>query len=225
MDRLESIEEDKLQIFRRTVPVGVLGPGQRAVLWVQGCPFACHNCIVPESWDPLGGQTVTVQEIAEWVWAQPGIEGVTFSGGEPMLQAAALARLVDTLRQKHDLGVVCYTGFTWEHLKERGTPPQQRLLKRIDLLVDGVYREREHADLLWRGSANQRLLPLSERYRAGIEALTPETDRAAGMEFFWSEAGRLSFAGVPNRPGFRQEFEARMLKLGVQMAAGKEQER
>lgn len=211
----ESNARETLRLFRRAAPVRVLGPGQRAVIWVQGCPFACHNCIVPESWDAEGGEEVEVAELAAWALMQPNIEGITLSGGEPMLQAAALSCLVDTIRQKRDLGVVCYTGFTLEHLRERGSPAQQCLLERTDLLIDGVYIEREHTDRLWRGSANQRLLPLTERYRALVESLSAESDHAAGMEFFWTETGRLGFAGVPNRPGFREEFTARMRNLGI----------
>ncbi|NEQ18844.1 MAG: radical SAM protein [Microcoleus sp. SIO2G3] len=44
------MNEKILRLFSRQSPVSVLGPGQRAVIWVQGCRFACKNCIVPESW-------------------------------------------------------------------------------------------------------------------------------------------------------------------------------
>lgn len=213
---------ETIRIFRREAPVKVLGPGARAVVWVQGCPFACRNCIVPESWDAAGGESVEIAELAQWILEQPEIEGVTYSGGEPMEQADALAELTDQLGAKRDLGVVCYTGYTWEHLQAKGTPGQRALLERIDLLIDGVYIESRHADRLWRGSANQRLLPLSDRYRGLIESLSPEQDRSAGMEFSMKESGLVAYAGVPAMPGFRSQFESLLYARGIQLTVRKE---
>lgn len=207
--------EQTLRIFRREAPVTVLGPGRRAVVWVQGCPFACKGCIVPESWPAAGGMDVPVSELADWILGQEALEGVTFSGGEPMEQADALTTLVDRVRPHADLGVVCYTGFRLEALERRGTDAQTALLARTDLLIDGVYSEREHANLRWRGSANQRLLPLTDRYRADVAAIQMGEDFSAGMEFFVDEQGAFGFAGVPAQPGFRAEFEARLGAQGV----------
>lgn len=185
------------------------------MIWVQGCPFACRNCIVPESWDANGGEQVSAAELAEWVLAQPEIEGLTLSGGEPMAQADVLTRLILQVRERRDLGVVCYSGYTYEHLCGHGDAAQTELLAQIDLLIDGVYLADRHADLLWRGSANQRLLCLSERYREAVSALTVEADRSAGIEFFMNAEGAVAFAGVPKQPGFREEFGARMAQFGI----------
>jgi len=204
-----------LRIFRREAPVTVLGPGRRAVIWVQGCPFACRNCIVPESWEAEGGERVSVAELVSWVLEQSDIEGLTISGGEPMAQAAALTQLVCQVAAQRDLSVVCYTGYTHEHLCRHGTPEQQLLLQHIDLLIDGVYLEQRHADLLWRGSANQRLICLSERYRELVATQTAETDRSAGIEFFRNAQGAIAFAGVPKEAGFREEFARRMAQFGI----------
>ena len=216
------MNEKILRLFSRQSPVSVLGPGQRAVIWVQGCRFACKNCIVPESWDESAGELVSVTEMAAWVLAQPGIEGMTFSGGEPMLQAKALADLIDLVRAKADMGVVCYTGYRLEQLQQQGTREQQDLLQRIDLLIDGVYIEQQHADLLWRGSANQRLLPMTERYQALIIDQLAQKERSQGLQFFMETTGQIQFVGIPKQPGFRQEFESRMLSRGVIMNPVKE---
>jgi anaerobic ribonucleoside-triphosphate reductase activating protein len=214
-----------LRIFRRESPVSVLGPGRRAVIWVQGCPFACRNCIVPESWNAEDGEQVSVAELADWVAAQSEIEGLTLSGGEPMAQAGTLTELVRQVRERRDLGVVCYTGYTYERLLAHGAPAQQELLAQIDLLIDGVYLTDRHADLLWRGSANQRLLCLSERYRETVRALTTEADRSAGIEFFMDAQGAVAFAGVPEQPGFREEFGARLAQFGIALQTENEGER
>jgi anaerobic ribonucleoside-triphosphate reductase activating protein len=83
-----------------------------------------------------------------------------------MEQAQALIQLIDSVRTSSDLGVVCYTGYSWEYIRDRGTDEQKDFLTRIDLLIDGPYVQSLHAPLLWRGSSNQRLLPLSNRYLA-----------------------------------------------------------
>jgi anaerobic ribonucleoside-triphosphate reductase activating protein len=203
-----------LNLFRRESPVTVLGPGSRAVLWVQGCPLACRGCIVPDSWEESEGEAVPVSRLSEWVLEQAGIEGITLSGGEPMAQAGPLAELIESVRARSDLGVACYTGYTYDYLIQKGSPDQHALLRRVDLLVDGPYVERLHADLLWRGSSNQRLLPLTDRYRAAVEALPAEEDRSAGLQITWMQ-GKIGYAGVPPFPDFDHALRTKLARLGV----------
>ncbi len=216
---MKAESEGILRIFRRQSPVTVLGPGNRAVIWVQGCGFACQGCIVPESWNREGGEAVAILELATWILAQPEIEGITLSGGEPMLQASALVELIDTVRQVRDLGVMCYTGYRIEQLQQQGTVWQQALLQRLDLLIDGTYIKSQHGDLLWRGSTNQRLILLTQRYLSILKQKLAEGDKSAGLEFYTDIMGEFYFTGVPSQPGFRAEFEARMLSRGVVIKA------
>ena len=206
------MKNNKIRIFEHRSPVKVLGPYSRAVIWVQGCDLGCNGCIVPESWDRNAGEEVYISELVAWVLNQPNIEGVTLSGGEPMLQAEALSVLIDRLREVKDLGVVCYTGHRLEHLKSQGDISQNNLLTKIDLLIDGVYSEKLQDNLLWRGSSNQRLLVLSDRYRDFLET---QSAHSAGLEFFFNETGEVGFSGVPAQPNFRQEFESRMSQRSV----------
>jgi anaerobic ribonucleoside-triphosphate reductase activating protein len=201
-----------IHIFDHRSPIHVLGPFTRAVIWVQGCPFACQGCIVPESWDVAGGIAITASDLADWVLAQPNIEGLTVSGGEPMQQAKALVELIDRLQLERDLGVVCYTGYRLEFLLQNGTAAQRTLLKRIDLLIDGRYIPSQHGNLLWRGSSNQRLVCLSDRYRTVLSQLP---DCSVGVEVAVSADGSIDFTGVPAIPDFRNEFESRLRQSGV----------
>lgn len=190
-----STSADTLRLFRVESDCRVLGPGRRAVLWVMGCSLGCAGCLVPQSWPDRGGLLRQVDELVEWLVGLEAIEGVTLSGGEPMQQAAALARLVWKTRLRRDLGVVCYTGYRQEELTG---PDQQQLLEQVDLLIDGPYQREQHADLLWRASQNQRLLHLTARY-------APVTDdTTAGLEFRFDGDGRFTFAGVPPWPDFVQ---------------------
>ena len=66
------------------------GPGIRTVFFMQGCPARCLYCHNPDTWNCGGGRTVDVSEIIHW--AERGKDyygadgGVTFSGGEPLMQ-------------------------------------------------------------------------------------------------------------------------------------------
>ncbi|GAB1541860.1 4Fe-4S single cluster domain-containing protein [Scytonema sp. NUACC21] len=204
-----------LQIFRYQSPVTVLGPYKRAVIWVQGCEFACPGCIVPESWETAKGESISLNELADWVLSQPDIEGITISGGEPMLQAAPLVSLIARVQKLKDLGVMCYTGYRLEHLQQQGTDAQKSLLACTDLLVDGTYIESLHGDLLWRGSSNQRLLLLTKRYQQILMQELAQGDRSAGIEFGIDITGSFYFTGVPARKGFRDEFAAKMQSRGI----------
>ena len=67
------------------------GPGIRAVVFMQGCALRCKFCHNPDSWQCGAGQSVTSEEIfAKIQRFRPYFErsggGVTFSGGEPLLQ-------------------------------------------------------------------------------------------------------------------------------------------
>ena len=108
-----------------------------------------------------------LEEIVERYSQNPLLDGVTFSGGEPFLQALPLARLGAII---HGLGgtVVTYTGYLYEDLASGlGAPPgASLLLEETDLLVDGPYVEALRSlELEWRGSSNQRLLSREARQR------------------------------------------------------------
>ncbi len=206
-----------LRYYHREAEITVLGPGQRAVIWLQGCPHRCRGCIIPESWPVDEGLEATCDEICDWLLRCKGIEGITFSGGEPMLQARALNNVLESVLAKRNLGVVLYTGYRFEWLQEQAAPEQLRLLSKIDLLIDGLYEREQHADLLWRGSLNQRLLPLSDRYKGTIPAPGSPQDRSAGLTFRVSQDASFQFFGVPSQPGFRQELERRLRADGVEL--------
>lgn len=163
----------------------VNGPGVRFVLWVQGCPIRCPGCFNREFWPFTPRHVVDIRDMAKQILSVPGIEGVTYTGGEPMAQAPALALLSETLRE-HGLTVVCYSGYTLEELRTKNDPWVNRLLANTDILIDGPFVESEAAALPWRGSRNQRVHFLTDRYRH----LEPEVARpGTEMEFVVSDSG------------------------------------
>ena len=83
------------------------GPGIRTVFFMQGCPARCLYCHNPDSWSLDGGQRdIDIPEILHW--AERGRPyhgekgGVTFSGGEPLLQGEFLAEAIKAL---HEIGI------------------------------------------------------------------------------------------------------------------------
>jgi anaerobic ribonucleoside-triphosphate reductase activating protein len=141
-----------------------LGPGQRFVIWVQGCCFRCENCISPD-WIPQQQATmVDPLKLADYILSLPVIEGLTVSGGEPMLQATALCELFIYLRQHLDLSIICYTGFTLKQLQTKSDPDINTILTLIDILIDGQYMPELNDNKGWRGSSNQVVHFLTHRH-------------------------------------------------------------
>lgn len=143
-----------------------LGPGLRAVVWVQGCCFHCPECVAPE-WIPEKiAHLVSPEELVGKLLAHPEVRGLTFSGGEPMLQAAGLAALARLARKKRELSIICYTGFTLEQLRLNPPGPGvDDLLGEVDVLIDGPYVAALNDNQGLRGSTNQHVHYLTHRLR------------------------------------------------------------
>ena len=138
----------------------VNGDGLRAVVWTQGCPNHCPGCQNPETWDYAAGMLVEIREVCERLTKLKGQAGLTFCGGEPMVQARACKEIADYVRQELGWNVWSFSGFTYEIIKEHGGEPWE-LLKSLDALIDGpfILKQRD-LSLKYRGSKNQRLLHL-----------------------------------------------------------------
>ena len=78
------------------------GPGLRLVVFLQGCPFRCLYCANPDTIDSKGGIPTPADEILQMAVSQKAFfgkkGGITFSGGEPTLQAEALIPLFKELK-------------------------------------------------------------------------------------------------------------------------------
>ena len=141
-----------------------LGPGQRFVLWVQGCCFRCPGCVSPDWIPQKQANLIEPQQLATTILSVPCTEGLTVSGGEPMLQAKALSELFTYLRQQRDLSIICFTGFTLAKLRAKENPHINRILALIDVLIDGQYIPELNDNKGWRGSSNQLVHHLSNRH-------------------------------------------------------------
>jgi len=167
----------------------VNGPGERFVVWVQGCHLACPGCWNPDTWSFAPRTMRAVEDLIEEIVGTDGIDGVTFTGGEPFAQAKQLAHVARAARD-HGLGVVVFTG---HELDELTTGPARELLALVDLLVAGRFvRSRRSLTSPLRGSTNQTLHYLTERYRpAQVENLPP-------AEIHLRSDGTLELTGFPD---------------------------
>lgn len=196
---------DSLRVARIADRTRVLGPGERRVVWVQGCALRCRGCVVPESHALDGGSAMTPEALAGRLVGPPGGDGVTFSGGEPFLQARGLAHTIRLLRRvRPDWTFMSYSGYRLETIVHRGSADQRALLEQLDLLVDGPFVQRLAASLRWRGSSNQRI---HARTPAGVRAMAGLDDAGQGIEAEFGSDGTFAWTGVPP-DGFRAALDA-----------------
>ncbi|MBQ3066590.1 MAG: anaerobic ribonucleoside-triphosphate reductase activating protein [Clostridia bacterium] len=152
------------------------GVGVRVSLFVSGCRHHCKNCFNQEAWSFSFGQPFTEQTIANIVeWLAPSyVDGLSLLGGEPFEpeNQQALVELVQTVRKTYPhKSIWCYTGFVFEDILAGKVGNKQtalQLLSNVDVLVDGKFvEEQKDLSLMFRGSANQRILDVAKSLQSG----------------------------------------------------------
>jgi anaerobic ribonucleoside-triphosphate reductase activating protein len=140
------------------------GPGVRMVVFTQGCLRHCPGCHNPDTHDPAGGEWAHTEDILNRFRAKPLLSGLTISGGEPVLQALAVAELARGIKVSGKT-VLLYSGYTLEELQALSCNDEAvaLLLAHTDILIDGPFIEVERdINLAFRGSRNQRVLNLAD---------------------------------------------------------------
>jgi anaerobic ribonucleoside-triphosphate reductase activating protein len=183
-------------------PIRTLGPGLRAAIWVQGCNLNCQGCVSKEWIPDIEATLITPEELAEKILNYPELTGITISGGEPMLQAGGLAKMIRIVRRKKDISVISYTGNTLEQLKQ--TPPTtgaKDFLSLIDVLIDGPFVNSLNDNYGLRGSSNQQINHLTDRH------ITYDFKGQPREVEIHIRDGQLIMAGVPpqNMHGFLEK--------------------
>ena len=134
------------------------GPGLRLVVFLQGCYFRCLYCANPDTINCHGGIVTDIEEIVRMAVSQKPFfgkkGGVTFSGGEPTVQAKALIPLVERL---HEEGIhVCLdtNGGVWnEHV--------ETLLGMVDLVMLDVKEFNDERHQALTGMSNEKTLKVA----------------------------------------------------------------
>ena len=175
------------------------GPGLRTVVFFQGCTLGCVGCWNPGT-HPFHGTEIKVEDVAQEVLRarqNHALEGVTFSGGEPMQQAGSLLRLIHCLHhQAPGLSFGMFSGYA-EHELDKGQywvwgdgAPEQhrkRLWQEIrgclDFAILGRFNQAQPSNMPLRTSRNQILRLFSDRYSPAdfSEQLTEVTIKEGGQ--------------------------------------------
>lgn len=134
------------------------GPNKRLTIWFQGCMLHCKGCCNP-AYQPLKPRNIISLEnllkIIKDSKEKYGIEGVTYSGGEPTLQQNL--QILTKEIHKLGLGVISFTGRKYEEVSD--------VLDGCDVVLDGPYIEEQREQVRKvLGSTNQRIIILSDRY-------------------------------------------------------------
>ena len=143
------------------------GPGVRVSIFMQGCHFHCKNCFNPETWDFKGGKEFTDETIEKVLdlCEKSEVKGLSILGGEPMHpeNIEGTTKLAKAFKEKYpEKNVWAWSGFKFEDLKNK------EVLKYIDILVDGNYKDELHDPTLkWKGSSNQRVVDVQKSIENG----------------------------------------------------------
>ncbi len=209
-----------IQLNKAHFPVTVLGPGRRIGLWVQGCSIGCKGCVSMDTWPTDPQRAVPIAELLAWckkVTAE-GLDGITISGGEPFDQAPALQQLLIALhgwrtQSHHAFDILCFSGYPLKTLQQR----HPKVLALLDAVIPEPFVDQQPPTAVWRGSANQPLVPLSPlghaRYAPYVSAPVVEGDKRMQVAV---EAGRVWMIGIPER-GDMAQVEALCASRGLSL--------
>ncbi len=142
------------------------GEGCRVTLFVSGCSHRCKGCHNPETWNFDFGKDFNddVKNRLFEIVSKPYIKGLTLSGGDPLDSYDDVLNLVKEFRKHFGelKDIWLYTGYMIDDLLDLN---KEEILDYIDVLVDGKYDESQRdVSLPFRGSKNQRIIKIKERY-------------------------------------------------------------
>lgn len=185
-----------MQIGQIKFPITALGINNRLGIWTVGCNRRCPNCISPNFQLADVSREIEVKDIIELV-RNLKFEGVTISGGEPFLQIKELRKLVQAINEElHIDDILIFTGFLKKELDERKDEDIDYIFKNISVLIDGPYIDELNTNLVLRGSSNQTIYFLKEKYQPLYEKYMNEEKK---FDTFWDDEHSFTVIGIPDK--------------------------
>ncbi|MEI2385235.1 pyruvate formate-lyase-activating protein [Breoghania sp. JC706] len=187
--------------FLHSVETGgaVDGPGVRFVYFMAGCLFRCLYCHNPDTWKLHNGRRVDVEDLMAEVKPYAGFlkfaGGVTFSGGEPLMQAPFVGQVMSRIKEEFGLHLALDTqGFLHGSLEDAWFDPVDLVMLDIKHIDPERYRRLTAQPLQPTLDFAQRLVRLEKptwvRYVL-VPGLTDDTDDVAKMADYVAGLGRI----------------------------------
>lgn len=141
------------------------GLGIRVVVFLQGCTFNCEDCQNLDLQPLTGGTDLTEAELADLILSvlTPAHRGITFSGGEPLLQGDSLSGVISIIKDhRPELDFWLYTGYLFEEVAH------YPVMSLLDVVVDGPFIPAQRdVSCQWYGSRNQRIIDVEQSLNWG----------------------------------------------------------
>jgi len=121
------------------------GPGIRYVVFMQGCPLRCCYCHNPDTWNTQGGREYSPQQLVDEIikykaFLDAGGGGVTFSGGEPLLQAEFIYEAALLLKKQGITVAIDSSGYIWNEWVREAVKMADLLLLDIKSFDPELYK-------------------------------------------------------------------------------------
>lgn len=125
------------------------GPGVRTCVYCQGCDLHCKGCHNQHLWEPNGGTSMNINELTNKLLHLSSNRKITITGGEPLFQKVAVAKLCKEL-YNNGFHIVFYTGHD-------ETEVPQEIMTHIHCLKSGYFDYKQKTTTIpFVGSTNQQ---------------------------------------------------------------------
>lgn len=198
-----------MYIARILYPVKVLGPGLRIGIWFAGCKHHCQGCSNPELWEFSEKYMTTltdVMQLIESISDTHKVDGFTLTGGDPIEQHRELVPLLKKIGAISD-DILCYTGYTIDQVREKCP----EVLSEISVLIDGKYIEKENHEEPLRGSQNQNIIILKEKFNSSYSQYINHSENQ--IQNFFTLNSAIS-VGI-HKPGYESDLNRVLIGKGL----------
>ncbi|HID99397.1 MAG TPA: radical SAM protein [Thiotrichaceae bacterium] len=167
----------------------IYGPGERFVIWVQGCTLGCQGCWNRLMLSKRPKQLIAREALLDKILDLDSIQGVTLLGGEPLQQLSNVLWLLQQVKSA-GLDTMVFTGY---ECPEITNDDKSNILPFTDILVSGRYvAARRNINLQWRGSSNQQVHFPTGQYDASL------IKEGNYVEVHFEADGRMRILGFPD---------------------------